>query len=509
MVRIRRALITVWDKKGVVEFARKLAQFNAEILSTGKTASLLRKKGVPVKEVASITSFPEILSGRVKTLHPKIFGGILANKKHPLHMEEIRNLGITPIDMVVVGLYPFPSKLGEKLRWDEMMEYIDIGGVSLLRAGAKNCRNVACLHSAHQYKPLLDEMQKSGGFVSEETLMQLATEVFYVTKEYDNCIYRYFKKKEMLSLDLEKVMPLRYGENPHQKGALYKLVNSDNVKFLQLQGKEVSFNNLLDLDAAFGCVRDFHEPAAVIVKHSSPCGVGIAKKLSLAYRKAYLVDPLSSFGGVIALNRKVDKESAQEIIKSDFKECVVAPSYSKEALKLLSSKKNMRLIEANFAQSPFSKEKGVKDIRATFFGYLLQDKDTRSLEKAKMRVVTKRKPSQHEVRDLLFGWKVVKHVKSNAIVVVKNLSVLGIGGGHPSRVGAVKQACENAGRACKGAALASDAFFPKKDSITVAHRKGVRAIIQPGGSIRDEEVIAACNKLNISMVFTGMRHFRH
>ena len=504
MLKIRRALISAWEKKGMADFAKKLVKLNVEIVSTGKTANLLRRSGVTVKDVASLTSFPEILSGRVKTLHPKIFGGILANKKHPLHMEEVRSLGIQPFDMVVVNLYPFVEKSKEKLNWDEMIEYIDIGGPSMLRAAAKNFKNVACLSDTSQYKAVLDEMEKSNGFLSQDTLKKLAQSAFYLTKEYDNTIYNYFRGKDVLTWNLEKAKFLRYGENPHQRSALYKLSNSLNIQFKQLQGKELSFNNILDLDTAMQQAKEFNEPVAVIVKHASICGVGIDKKLAAAYKKAYLCDKLSSFGGVIALNRKVDKETARQIIKSEFKECIVAPTYSKEALKIFSAKRNLRVLEADFNQKISS-----KDIKTTLFGYLVQDGDSITLDKTALKVVTKKKPSQRELKDLIFAWKVVKFVKSNAIVVAKNFSVLGIGGGQPSRVGAVKIALSKATGSLRSAVLASDAFFPKEDSIKVTAKKGIKAIIQPGGSIKDPDVIKACDKLGISMVFTGIRHFRH
>jgi phosphoribosylaminoimidazolecarboxamide formyltransferase/IMP cyclohydrolase len=504
MLKVKRALISVWDKKGIVEFAKRLASLNIEIISTGKTASLLKKSGIPVKEVSVITSFPEILSGRVKTLHPKIFGGILVNKKHPLHMEEIKSLGIQPIDMIVINLYPFPQKLKESLSIDEMMEYIDIGGPSMLRAGAKNFKNVACISSPSQYKPILEELEKNRGFLSELTLKRLAEEVFYLTKEYDNYIYNYFRGKRVLTWNLELVFPLRYGENPHQEANLYKLINVQSLKFKQIQGKVLSFNNLLDMDTALTCVKDFSEPAVTIVKHTSLCGVGIDKKLALAYKKAYAVDPLSSFGGIVGLNRKVDKDTAHSIVKTGFKECIIAPSYSKEALNIFSSKKNLIVLEADFSQDVSS-----KDIRETHFGYLIQEKDKLTLEKSKLKVVTKRRPTQRELKDLVFAWKIVKFVKSNAVVIVKNLAVLGIGGGQPSRVGALKEAILKATKSCKGAVIASDGFFPKEDSIQLAYRKGIKAIIQPGGSIKDKDIIQLCDKKKMAMIFTGIRHFRH
>ncbi|MCM8787372.1 MAG: bifunctional phosphoribosylaminoimidazolecarboxamide formyltransferase/IMP cyclohydrolase [Candidatus Omnitrophica bacterium] len=505
MLKIRRALISVWDKKDLEELTRKLVEFNVEIISTGKTASFLRKYGILVKDVTSITSFPEILSGRVKTLHPKIFGGILANKRHPLHIDEIRNLSIEPIDMVVVNFYPFEDKLQENLTFEQMLEYIDIGGPALLRAAAKNFKNVACVSSPKQYKEIIEELEKNKGFISEEMLRKLAEEVFNLTKKYDACIYSYFKNKELLTLDLEKVSTLRYGENPHQKAKLYKQVNLEHLKFRHLQGKELSFNNLLDLDSALLVVREFGESAAAIIKHGSICGVGIDKKLSKAYKKAYSVDPVSSFGGIIGLNGKVDADTAREILKSDFKECVAAPLFSKEALKILSSKKNLILLEVDMSSILLD----TPEIRTTVFGYLVQEKDTISYDKDILKVVTKAKPTQKQIQDLIFAWKIVKYVKSNAIVVAKNKIVLGIGGGQPSRIGAVKIAFKRAANLAKGAVLASDGFFPKEDSIKYANKKGICAIIQPGGSIKDKDIIELCNKLGICMVFTGIRHFRH
>ncbi|MBU0694244.1 MAG: bifunctional phosphoribosylaminoimidazolecarboxamide formyltransferase/IMP cyclohydrolase [Candidatus Omnitrophica bacterium] len=504
MLKIRRILISVWDKKGIVEFARKLADFGIEMISTGKTASLLRKGKIEVREISSFTSCPEILGGRVKTLHPKIFGGILANKKHPLHIEEMKNLEIQPIDMVVVNLYPFAEKLKSNLGQDEMMEYIDIGGCALLRAGAKNFKNVACVSSFSQYKLVLEELEKNKGFLSHETLRSLAADAFYLTKEYDNCIYGYFKGKELLTLDLEKISSLRYGENPHQKASLYKSVNLKDCKLNQIQGKELSFNNFLDLDTACTCVSEFDEPAAVIVKHASICGVGVDKKLRGAYKKAYSVDPLSAFGGTIGLNRKVDGETARQILKSEFKECVIGPSYSKEALRIFSSKKNLRVLEVDPAILEL-----FPDIRVSIFGCLVGDKDTLTLNKGKLDVVSKKKPSPRELKDLILAWKVVKSVRSNAIVAVKNQCILGIGGGQPSRVGAVEIVLKKANKSLKGAVLASDGFFPQVDSLKLASRCGIKAIIQPGGSIKDKEVINFCNKTGIAMLFTGVRHFRH
>ncbi|MFH1772431.1 MAG: bifunctional phosphoribosylaminoimidazolecarboxamide formyltransferase/IMP cyclohydrolase [Candidatus Omnitrophota bacterium] len=505
MLRIRRVLISVWDKKGIGEFAKKLFDQKVEIVSTGKTAALLRKSGITVQEVSSLTSYPEILSGRLKTLHPKVFGGILANKRHPLHMEEIKTLNIAPFDMVVANLYPFPEKVKDNLGWDEMIEYIDIGGPAMLRAAGKNFKNVACVSSPSQYKLIVEELTRNKGFLSLDTLRKLAQEVFYLTKEYDNSIYNYFKGKQISTWNLELTGKLRYGENPHQKGSLHGKINVPRLKFNQLQGQELSFNNLLDLDTALLCVKEFGDPASVIVKHASICGVGVDKSLAASYKKAYLTDTVSSFGGIISLNRKVDRETASKIIDSEYKECVVAPSYSKEALRIFSSKKNLRVISADTDKAIFNS----LNVRSTVFGFLIQDSDILTTDKSKLKVVTKRKPTQREIKDLILAWKVVKHVKSNAIVVAKNLCVLGIGTGQPSRVGALKIALEKSIKGTRGAVLASDGFFPKKDSITLAHRKGVKAIIQPGGSIKDPEIIKQCDDWGIAMLFTGIRHFRH
>ncbi len=504
MLRIRRVLISAWDKKGLIEFSKRLKNLNIEIISTGKTASLLRKSGISVKTVQDITSFPEFLSGRVKTLHPRIFGGILSNKRNPLHIEELRTLGIEPIDMLVVNFYPFKRMIKEKMSFDQMMEYIDIGGPAMLRAGAKNFRNVACVNSFTQYKRVIEELERNKGGLSEETLKEFACEVFSLTKDYDAHIYSFLKGKNILTWDLEKTINLRYGENPHQKASLYTPLNAQTLPFHQLQGKSLSFNNFLDLDTAFNLARSFNEPAAVIIKHASPCGVAVDKKLFRAFANAHKTDPLSSFGGIVGVNRKVDGKTTREIIKSGFKECIIAPDYSKEAIRLFSAKKNLRLLAVNSLKS-FSH----KDVKKTVFGYLLQDNDEIILDKGGGKIVTKRKPTEKELKDLIFAWKVVKFLRSNAIVIVKNNRTLGIGGGQPSRVGAVELAIKKFLKSTKGAVLASDGFFPKPDSIKLMKRYGIKAVIQPGGSIKDDEIIDLCNKFKISMVFTSIRHFRH
>jgi phosphoribosylaminoimidazolecarboxamide formyltransferase/IMP cyclohydrolase len=406
--------------------------------------------------------------------------------------------------MVVVSFYPFRKMIKQNLSFGQMIEYIDIGGPSLLRAGAKNFKNVACLSSASQYRRVADELDKNKGSLGEATLRKLAADVFKLTKEYDNCIYSYLRDKEMIGWNLEKIDKLRYGENPHQKASLFKLIGKNNIHYKQYQGKKISFNNILDLNAAYLLIKEFSEPAAAVFKHNSPCGVAIGKNIAKAYAKAYRCDPLSSFGGIISLNRKVDKKTAQEIVKSGFRECIIAPAYSKESLKIFSKKQNLRVMETDFKI-----KNNAKDVKATVFGYLIQDQDKATISKNSLKVVTKRKPTAREVKDLIFAWKVAKYTKSNAIVVGKNLTTLGIGAGQPSRVGAVKIALNNVSKSTKGAVVASDAFFPKEDAIEAIKKSGAKAIIQPGGSIMDEKLIELCNKYKLSMVFTGVRHFRH
>lgn len=502
MLKVRRAIISVWDKRGILELSKVLNRFNVEIISTGKTAALLREHHIPVREAAQVTGFPEIFSGRVKTLHPAIFGGILVNKKNPLHMEDARKHHIIPVDLVVVNLYPFIEKLQEQLSFDEMIEYIDIGGPSMLRAGAKNFKNVAVASSPAQYKTIIHELEEQNGCVNEELCKKLACDVFRLTRQYDDMIYAYLRGTPSLTLALEKEMDLRYGENPHQKAGLYQVSGASPV-FKKLQGKELSFNNFLDMDTSLATVRTFSEPACVIVKHASICGVGVDKKSVRAYKKAQDVDPLSAFGGVISLNRKVDKDTAEAIVKSDFKECVTAPAFSREALKLFSTKKNLRVVEVEH-RAPV-----LPDIRTTYFGYLVQDSDAAGISAGQCTVVTKRKPTARETSDLLLAWHVCKFVKSNAIVAVRNGKLLGVGAGQPSRVGSMSIALEKAAAASRGAVLASDGFFPKEDNIRLAAKKGVTALIQPGGSIKDADIIKVCDEQGIAMMVTGVRHFRH
>lgn len=489
----------------MVDFAKRLKKFDVEIISTGKTAKLLKRSGiVDVKEVSAVTEFQEILSGRVKTLHPKIFGGVLMNKRNPMHLEEGFKFDIRPVDMVVVNFYPFEKIVKDTLSHSQKLEYIDIGGPSLLRAAAKNYRNVAAVSDPDQYRKVIEEIEKNKGFISEETLFDLACAVFKKTKDYDTVIYNYFRKGDILPWELEKIRDLRYGENPHQNARLYRLNGKDLVEINKLQGKEISFNNILDFNTAYAFLRGFSNPTAVIIKHASICAVASDSKLEKAFNKAYRCDPISSFGGIIGLNKKVDKNTAKAIIKTGFKEGIIAPMYSKEALKLFSQWKNFRVVEADF-----TKEIEYDDVRNTYFGCLIQDLDKIDYDKDSLKVVTQKHPTEREWRDLLFSWKVVKFVRSNAIVLVKNQGTIGIGGGQPSRVGALKIAIKNSPMSTQGAVIASDGFFPKTDSIILAHKAKIKAIIQPGGSIKDKEIIDACDRYKIAMVFTNIRHFRH
>lgn len=518
MVKIKRALISVSDKTGIVDFAKELNKFGVEILSTGGTAKLLRENNIPTKEVSEYTGFPEMLNGRVKTLHPKIHAGLLALRDNVGHMAKLEELSIGLIDMVVVNLYPFEKiiqKLGVSI--EEAIENIDIGGPSMLRSAAKNHRSVAVICNPFRYPEVIGELRKNNGALSEGLMCNLATEVFSRTSQYDKAIYEYLNKQrksevettefpENLTLEFVKLQDLRYGENPHQKAAFYK--EKDGIRGLinlkQLQGKELSFNNLLDLNSAFELVKEFENPAAVIVKHNNPCGVAEDKTLDKAYLKAWKCDPLSSFGGIVALNRKVDLKTAKVISKSGFLECIIASGFDKEALDLFRNKKNLRLLELRDLR-PIDEF----EFKRITGGLLLQDKDLATLNLKDLKVVTKKEPTKREMESLVFGWKVVKHIKSNAIVLTKGTKTIGIGAGQMSRVDSVSIAIKKAKGQTKGACLSSDAFFPKEDAVILAKRAGIKAIIQPGGSISDEKIIQICNRSGVSMVFTDTRHFKH
>lgn len=518
MRKVRRALISVSDKSGLEEFARGLSELGVEILSTGGTAKLISGLGIKVRSVSDYTGFPEMLDGRVKTLHPKIHGGLLSLRENKDHMEQVKKHGIELIDMVVVNLYPFEKTVAKGgVKFEEAIENIDIGGPSMLRSAAKNFRDVVVICNPDRYKEVLEELKKNNGAISDELHFRLGVEVFEKTSKYDTAIYNYLKKKlerqgdefpDILELSFGKVQDLRYGENPHQKACFYKdkninVVGISNAK--QLHGKELSFNNIIDLDAALEIVKQFKEPAASVIKHTNPCGAAQDNVLKKAYVDALDCDRVSAFGSIVGLNRKVDAGTAEAITSAGFTECVIAPGYEDDALKILTAKKNLRLIEVGGL-------KGVEkdyDLKKVIGGLLIQDRDILVIEEKDLKVVTRRKPTKDEIRSLLFGWKIVKHVRSNAIVLSSGTKTVGIGAGQMSRVDSMIIAIRKSAGRCKGATCASDAFFPKEDAIEEAKRSGITSIIQPGGSIRDEQVIKACDEAGISMVFTGARHFKH
>jgi phosphoribosylaminoimidazolecarboxamide formyltransferase/IMP cyclohydrolase len=508
MATIRRALLSVTDKTGLVEFARRLSAIGVELISTGGTARLLRESGVPVREVAEVTGFPEMLDGRVKTMHPAITGAILARRDHASHMQSLREHGIQPIDMVVVNLYAFvetAAKPGVTL--EEMIENIDIGGPTMIRSAAKNFRDVAVVVSPDEYDAVAAELEARGG-LTPETHWRLARAAFRATADYDRAISAALAAwgasaamPAVLDIHSDKLMDLRYGENPHQQAALYARPGIGIAGARQLQGKELSYNNLVDLDAAWQLVCEFERPAAAIIKHTNPCGCAEQETLAGSYRKAFECDPVSAFGGVLAFNRPLDHATAQEIAKT-FIEAIVAPGYEPEAIAALAAKKNLRLLEAGDSTPALV-------IRSISGGYLAQTPDVHRLERGAVEVKTKRAPTADEWNAMEFAWKVAKHVKSNAIVYARPGQTLGVGAGQMSRVDSVRIGAAKAVLPLEGAAVGSDAFFPFPDGLEEAARHGATAFIQPGGSVRDQEVIDAADRLGVTMVFTGIRHFRH
>lgn len=521
MIKVKRALISVCDKKGLASFAKGLASLGIEIISTGGTARHLRESGIPVVEVSDYTGFPEILDGRVKTLHPKIHAGLLALRENEEHTKQLQAHHIGFIDMVVINLYPFQSVIEKKnVSLAEALENIDIGGPSMLRSAAKNFKSVAVVCNPVRYGEVLKELENNNALLSDSVLFNLAAEAFGHTAHYDQVISRFFLQRKspkgFSSLDalpqefelrFKKVQDLRYGENPHQKGAFYRDMEGAyglaNIK--QLHGKELSFNNILDLNAAVELIKELNAPAAAIVKHGNPTGIAQDKSLSEAYLKAWRCDPTSAFGGIIGLNRKVDSKTAQAIIKSGFMECVIAPQFDQSALKLLKTKKNLRLIELNFNNF---KENNF-DFKKVQGGLLLQERDQHSLAEKDLKLVTKKRPASSELVSLLFGWKIIKNIKSNAILLIKGTRTAGVGCGQTSRVDSLRLAIQRAGKNARGSVLISDAFLPNVDNVQLAAKAGIKAIIQPGGSIVDEDVIKESNKAKIAMVLTGVRHFRH
>ncbi len=510
----KRAFISVSDKQGIVEFAKEIDGLGYQIISTGGTAKTLKDNGIDVTEVSEITGFPECLDGRVKTLHPKIHAGILAMREKKEHMDKLRELKIDPIDIVVVNLYPFKETIQKpEVTLEEAIENIDIGGPSMLRGAAKNWQDVTVIVDKEDYPKVIDEIKKAGE-VSKETKFVLCTKVFEHTAAYDAMIAQYLQKvnrnefPEKLTLTFEKVQDMRYGEYHHQKAVYYnKIVMPGGYLHdaVQLHGKELSYNNIGDANGALDLLREFgDEPACVAIKHANPCGVATGSTIFEAYQKAYECDPVSIFGGIVALNGAVGADTAKELEKT-FLEIIIAPEFSAEALEILQQKKNIRLMKLADINKPALNE---YELKTVYGGVLLQDMNTRLLD-GKLSVATKRVPTEEELGDLNFAWKVVKHVKSNAIVIAKNGQTLGIGPGQTNRIWAAEIACERSGAKALGAVMASDAFFPFCDSVDVAAKAGVSAIIQPGGSIRDEESILACDRHNIAMVFTNMRHFKH
>jgi phosphoribosylaminoimidazolecarboxamide formyltransferase/IMP cyclohydrolase len=516
MPRIQRAIVSVTDKTGIVDFARQLDELGVELVSTGGTAKLLRDSGIAVKDISELTGFPEMLDGRVKTLHPKVHGGILHRRADPKHVETVGTHSIPPIDMVVVNLYAFEktaAKPGVSL--EELIENVDIGGPSMIRSAAKNFEDVAIVTSSSDYPPIIAEMKSRGGELSRETKWRLAKQAFAKTAAYDAAIATTLERvdpnfqvraaiefPETLRLSYRKAMDLRYGENPHQKAALY--VDGTGLGIAsgrQFQGKELSYNNIVDLDACWELAQEFELPAVAIIKHTNPAGCATSTTLVEAYRKALECDPVSAFGGVIGVNRPIDAEAAGEMAKL-FVEAIAAPGFTAEAREKFAAKKNLRLLEV-------SRLEPAKVMKAVSGGLLLQGADTKLISLEDLKVVTERQPTPEEMRALMFAWIVCKHVKSNAIVYAREGQTVGVGAGQMSRVDSCRIGAMKAVIPLQGTVAASDAFFPFPDGVEEIARNGATAIIQPGGSVRDQEVVEAANRLGLAMVLTGIRHFRH
>ena len=566
-LKIKRALLSVSNKIGIVKFAQTLQNFGVEIISTGGTYSQLSQSNINVHKVEDLTGFPEMMGGRLKTLHPFVHGAILADRSNESHMNDAEKAGMQLIDMVVVNLYPFRETVSKPgVSMEEAIENIDIGGPAMIRSAAKNHKNVAVVVDPEDYEKIAEELLKKKGLLEDSTLFCLSVKAFQHTCEYDSIIFNYFINKyndskgtkykdsniylrpylkidctksekesmektainefmdsfggfnEDLNLQFKKIQDLRYGENPHQKAAYYKFSDSGPECFAnsaQLQGKELSFNNILDGNAAFSIVKEFSLPCVAVIKHNNPCGVGIGDTIGKAYKNAYQCDPLSAYGGVIASNMKWT-EDASKFLFDKFVEVLIAPDFEEEALKILGEKKNMRILKINFnLQSHLDKLRSGEyssiymDMKSVDGGLLVQELDEGMAGGEGFEFVTDQKPAQDQIDDLLFAWQIAKNVKSNAIVLALQKKTVGIGAGQMSRVDAVKIAIEKAGERSKGAVLASDAFFPFEDAVELAVKSGVRAFIQPGGSVRDKQVIDFCNKNKIAMIFTGKRHFKH
>jgi phosphoribosylaminoimidazolecarboxamide formyltransferase/IMP cyclohydrolase len=542
LCKIHRALLSVSDKTGLVDLAKALIDVKVELISTGGTRKALAEAGLPARDISDVTGFPEILDGRVKTLHPRVHGGILAIRDNPQHQATIKQQGIELIDLVVCNLYPFEATLAKPgSSHEDIIENIDIGGPSMVRSAAKNYHDVAIVTDPSQYAVVIEELRANNGALSLATRERLAAAAFARTADYDRAISSYFANRaggdffpSILHLRLEKRQALRYGENPHQQAAFYLEpgASSGSVSTAEIMhGKELSFNNILDLDSALNLVREFSEPAAVVIKHNNPCGAAVDETLEEAFRKAYEGDPLSAYGGVLGFNREVNENTAQQITEPKrFVECVIAPGYSETALSLLTTrptwKKSVRLLRTGPLGGYASEAKGEKseeetssssliphpsslDYRRVDGGLLAQTRDVGSNDFANLKIVSKRRPTESEMNDLRFAWLVCKHVKSNAIVLAKDRMVVGVGAGQMSRVDSVHLTIRKAGERSRGSVLASDAFFPFRDNIDEAAKAGVVAVIQPGGSMRDSDSIQACDERGLAMIFTGIRHFRH
>jgi len=513
LLKVRRALLSVSNKEGIVELASELHQLGVEIISTGGTHALLSSSNVPVKQVSEVTGFPEILDGRVKTLHPGVHAGLLAVLDNPVHRKQLDDLHIQPIDLVVVNLYPFKETIERNgVTTEEAIEQIDIGGPAMIRSAAKNYRFTCVVVSPKKYPELVLELKERNGSVSEETCFTLAKEAFQHTAHYDAVIAEYLQRRtpgqqtfpDTFTLSLTKVFDLRYGENPHQHAALY---GNFNHCFKKLHGKELSYNNIIDTTAAVNLLAEFAEPAAVIIKHTNPCGVGRGSTIAAAYKRAIATDSKSAFGGIVAVNRPLDMAAA-EMINQIFTEIIIAPSFPPDVLEFLMKKKDRRLIQ----QIGDVRSVVEPDIRRVTYGLLVQSPDTARITRDDVKIVTERKPTEDELEAMLFAWKVAKHVKSNAIVYATRDCTIGIGAGQMSRVDSSKLAvrkAQEAGLSVDRTVVASDAYFPFADGLIEAVKAGATAVIQPGGSVRDEEVIKAANENNIAMVFTGIRHFKH
>tara|TARA_Y100001935_G_scaffold255425_1_gene268364 strand:+ start:599 stop:2158 length:1560 start_codon:yes stop_codon:yes gene_type:complete len=515
------ALVSVSDKTNIIQLSKVLVEkFGYKIISSGGTADYLINSNIPVLKVSEYTNSPEILNGRVKTLHPKIHGGILAKRSNDSHIKELKENKIELIDLVVVNLYPFQKKIDEKCDWEEAIENIDIGGPSMIRSAAKNHKDVSVLVNPNQYDEFIKML--SNGNVDNSYRTKLAYEAFQHTANYDAIISNWISEEKKIAPQFHiepypLIRSLRYGENPHQEAKWYGLKDWGWNAAKQIQGKELSYNNLLDLEAALTTILEFGYEnkthlnnsnlvnAAVILKHNNPCGAAIGESLSKAFEKALECDSISAFGGIVAFNKKVDSKTA-ELLSNIFLECIVAPSFSKDALSILSKKRNLRLLELNKNMIIPNHKGSCKSIMG---GLLIQDFDNKIVNSQEWKTVTQKKPSEQQLKDLEFSWQICKHVKSNAIVIAKNQKTIGIGAGQMNRVGSAKIALENAGNNCQEAVLASDGFFPFSDTVSIAHEYGIKAIIQPGGSMRDEESIKKCDEKGISMIFTQRRHFLH